>query len=164
VTNPVYSAPLDLVDTAVLDLLRSAGPPVFDGAYQRVPELQGADPRYAANPLKPPYPYAILYAIPGGSSDPFPDLDGDPREATLAYQVTTVSNLRNQCRATARLLRDRLLARTGSGFVYGLNLPAGWRDIGRRPDPAMPGIDPSGEPPAAIYSLPQRLYLTIAPA
>jgi hypothetical protein len=150
VTNPVYSAPLDLVTTAVLELLRTTGRTVYDGAY-------GGDP------IKPIYPYSILYRIPGGSTDPFPDLDGNPREATVAYQVTTVSNLRNQCEATARLLHDRLLARTGSGYVYGLNMPTGWTDIDRRPDPAMPGIDRGGEPPAAIYSLPQRIYLTIAP-
>lgn len=164
VTLPVYSAPLDQVTTAVLWLLRGAGHAVFDGVYARVPDLAAQDPAYAANPLKPAYPYSILYRIPGGSSDPFPGLDGDPREATLAYQLTTVSNYRNQCEYAARAARDRYLARTGSGYVYGLAMPDGWTDIGRRPDPATPGIDRPGDTPNAVFSLPQRFTLTIAPS
>lgn len=150
VTLPVYSAPLDAVTTAVLELFRATGRDVWDGAY-------GGDP------LKPRYPYHLLYRIAGGSSDPFPDLAGNPMAVTVAYQLTTVGKRRNECENAARSARDRFLARTPGGFVYGLAMPPGWADAARAPDPVMPGIDRSGEHPTAIYSLPQRLYLTVAP-
>lgn len=150
-TTPIHSAPLDLVTTAILGLLTGTGRTIYDAVYD-------------GNPTRPPYPYGILYRLLGGSSDPFPDLGGDPQEDTLAYQVTAVSNLRNQCEATGRLFRDRILARDGTGWVYGLILPTGWVCIDRRPDPAMPGIDRAGDGAAAVYSLPLRFTVTIAPA
>jgi hypothetical protein len=135
----------------VLTLLRGSGRTIWDGAY-------------AGSPVAPAYPYAILYRIAGGSSDATPDMSGDPRTIVVPYQVTTVSNLRNQCEQTARVLRDRLLARTPGGFTVPAAMPDGWRCVDRRPDPAMPGIDRSGDTPNAIFSLPARYLLTITPA
>lgn len=149
-TTP-YSPPLDLVTTAVLELLRGTGRTVYDGAY-------------AGDPLRPTYPYAVLYRIAGGSADPFPDLDANLREVTAAYQVTTVSNVRNQAEATGRLMRDRVLARAADGYLHPLAMPPGWACIGRRPDSAAPGIDRTGDHPNAIFSQPARFYLTITPA
>lgn len=150
-TNPVLSPPLDLITTAVLDLLNASSRKVWDGAY-------------GGSPTAPAYPYGVLYRIPGGSSDATPDMSGDPRTVIVPYQVTAVSNLRNQCEATARVFRDRLLARIPGGFLYPLAMPEGWRCTDRRPDPAMPGIDRTGDTPNAIYSLPARFYLTITSA
>ena len=148
---PLYSPPLDQVTTAVLELLRGTGRTVWDGAY-------GGDP------AQPAYPYGVLYRLTGGNSDPLPDLDADGDEVTVAYQVTAVSNLRNQCENTGVRFRDRVLARNTDGWVYGIAVPAGWQVIDRRPDPALPGIDRAGDPPRAVYSLPFRFALTIAPA
>lgn len=155
VTLPVYSAPLDAVTTAVLQLFRGDATEhgqrwVYDGAY-------------AGDPVKPPYPYSILYRIAGGSSDPFPDLADNPLAVTVAYQLTTVAAHRNQCERAAAAARDRFLARTRAGHVHALVLPDGWTDTARRPDPAMPGIDLAGDHPNAIHSQPQRFYLTVAP-
>ena len=150
-TNPVYSVPLDLVTTAVLTLLRSTGRALHDGAY-------------TGSPTAPAYPYAIVYRIAGGNSDVTPDLAASLRTVTVVYQVTAVSNLRNQCEATTRLFRDRLLARNRDGWVYGLDMPDGWACVDRRPDPAMPGIDRSGDHPQAIYAQPARYSLTLTRA
>lgn len=149
-TTPLYSAPLDQVTTAILGLLKGTGRTVYDHVFD-------------GDPIRPPDTYGIFYRLLGGSSDPFPDLDDDPREVTLAYQVTAVSKYRNQCEATGRLFRDRVLARDGTGWVYGITLPAGWVCIDRRPDPAMPGIDRAGDGAASTFSLPLRFTITIAP-
>ncbi|WP_157936891.1 hypothetical protein, partial [Geodermatophilus chilensis] len=138
-TAPALSPPLDQITTALLGLLRGTGRDVWDGAY-------GGDP------TQPAYPYGILYRIPGGSSDATPDLSGTPRTQTVPYQVTTVSNLRNQCEHTARLFRDRLLARAPGGFLHPLPTLDGWACVDRRPDPAMPGIDRAGDHPTAVFS------------
>jgi hypothetical protein len=152
VTNPsrCLSAPLDLVTTAVLDLLNAnPGRKVWDGAY-------GGDP------TKPAYPYGILYRIAGGSAD---DHDARPRRrpatVTVAYQVTAVSNLRNQCEATGRLFRDRLLARDDRRLGVRLAMPAGWACIDRAPTrpcpastaPATPRTRSSPCPPASTCHL-----------
>ena len=60
VTSP-SSPPLDEFTTAILTLLRGQAPEkgarwVYDAGYD-------------GNPLKPAYPHAILYRVPGGSSD-----------------------------------------------------------------------------------------------
>lgn len=150
-TAPVYSLPLDQATTALLELLRGTGRTVWDGAY-------GGDP------TKPAYPYGILYALPGGSSDPFPDLGGRRLPVTLAFQVTAVSTVRNQCQATVRQFHDQVLARTAAGWVHDLPAPAGWECVDRTPDPVMPGVDRTGEPPRVVYSSPLRFALTYAPA
>lgn len=150
-----YSPPLDLVTTAALELLRGSaaerGPRwLYDGAYD-------------GDPLAPAYPYGILYRVPGGSADPMPDLDLDLRTVTVPYQVTTVSNVRNQCERAAGDFRDLLLARSGGGWAHELALPDGWACVDRRPDPAMPGIDRTGDYPTVIFTLPAKYLLTIAP-
>lgn len=151
-TTPTHSAPLDLVTTAVLNLLRGTGRTVYDGAY-------------AGSPTQPAYPYAVLYRIPGGSSDPFPDLDANPREATVAYQVTAVSSLRNQCEATGRQLRDRVLTRNPDGtWLHPIAIPNGWQVIRRTPDDVLPGVDQTGQPPSAVFSTPFRFHITVAPS
>lgn len=150
-TNPVYSPPLDDVTTAVLTLLNGTGRKVWDG-------------QYGGSPTAPTYPYGVLYRIAGGSADFTPDMGGEPRTIVVPYQVTAVSNLRNQCELAARQYRDRLLARVPGGFRYPLAMPDGWRCVDRRPDPAMPGIDRTGNEPNSILSLPARFYLTITPA
>jgi hypothetical protein len=151
VTNPVLSPPLDLITTNLLTLLRTAGRPVYDGAYE-------------GDPTAPDYWYGILYRIGGGDSDPTPDLDADPRTVTVAYQVTTVGKTRNQAEAGGRILRDRLLGRTAGTWAYPLTMPAGWVCAHRRPDPVMPGIDRVGDTPNAVYSMPARYQLTVTPA
>jgi len=156
VTDPLASPPLDLVTTAVLTLLRG------DVAKDRPRWVYDAG--YAGDPLKPPYPYGLLYRLTGGSTDPFPTLDDDPREVTVPYQVTAVGQYRNQCERAGQHYRDRLLARTADGYTHPLLLPDGWQCIRRRPDPAMPGIDRSGAHPNTVFSLPARYLLTIAPA
>lgn len=150
-TAPVYSLPVDQVTTALLTLLRSTGRVVHDGAYN-------------GDPTAPAYPYAILYSLLGGNSDPFPDLAGRRLPVVVSYQVTAVSNLRNQCEATTRLMRDRVLARNVDSWVYGLPEVPGWLCTDRRPDQVMPGVDRSGDPPRAIYSSPLRFTLTYQPA
>ena len=148
---PPLSPPLDLVTTAVLEHLRGAGRTVYDGAY-------GGDP------VKPAYPYAILYRLAGGNSDTTPDLDDTRQTITVAYQVTAVSNLRNQCEHTARVLHDRLVGRTAGSYAHPLVMPAGWQCTDRRSDPTVPGIDRVGDPPTALYQSPARYLLTITPS
>ena len=161
-TPPTYSPPLDLVTTAALSQLRATGRVVFDSVYARVPELVTQNAGYAADPMKPPYPYGIFYSLPGGSSDLTPDLAVSRKVVELAFQVTAVSNLRNQCQATGRLFRDRLLARTRDGFVHDLPMPTDWECTDRTPDGAMPGVDVSGDATSRVYSQPFRFYLTIS--
>lgn len=138
------TAPLDLVTTAVLELLRGAGRPVYDGAY-------------TGDPARPPFWYSILYRLTGGSSDPLPDLDDSYDEVTAPYQVTAVADRRNQAEAASRILRDRLL--TGP-----LVMPDGWACIRVRPDDATPGVDRSGTEPNAIFTVPARYLITVARA
>jgi hypothetical protein len=163
VTAP-YSPPLDVITTAVLQLMRATGRAVFDGAFSRVPDLEQTNPVYAADPVNTQYPYGLLYQLPGGSSDPFPDLDLDLRATTIAFQVTAVSNVRNQCQAVARQFRDQVIARVDHGWVHDIAMPDGWRIAQRLPDPAAPGIDRAGDPPRVIHSCPVRFALTITPA
>lgn len=151
VSIPAYSAPIDDVTTALLGLFRLSGRTVYDG-------------RYDGDPVKPAYPYGILYALPGGSADPFPTLDLDRRAVTGMWQVTAFSNFRNQAERTARTLRDLLLARSGGDWAYPLAVPDGWVCVDRRPDAVMAGVITAGLTPNAVHSAPVRFYLTIAPA
>jgi hypothetical protein len=164
VTAPTYSPPLDELTTAVLHLLRATGRAVFDGAFERVAELEAEDSTYAADPVDTVFPYGVLYQLPGGSADPFPDLDLDLRSTTVPFQATAVSNVRNQCQFVARQFRDQLTARTAAGWTHDLAAPDGWQVIHRALDPAMPGVDRSGDPPRALYSCPVRFAFTITPA
>jgi hypothetical protein len=149
VTTPAVSAPLDQITTALLNLLNASSRKVWDGAY-------------GGSPTAPTYPYGILYRIAGGTSDFTPDLGDSRPTVVVPYQVTAVSNVRNQCEQTGRVFRDRILARTRDGFTYPLAMPDGWACTDRRPDPVMPGIDRTGDVPNAIFTLPARFYLTIA--
>lgn len=158
------SAPLDEVTTAVLGLLRGTGRPVFDSGYTRDPQLAGSDRRYAADPVKPPYPYGILYRIPGGSADATPDLGISMRDVTVAFQVTAVSNYRNQCEFTGRQFRDRIFDRELGGWKYSIAMPDGWFCTARLIDPVLPGVDQAGQQPTVTYSQPSRFYLTVARA
>ncbi len=142
-TGPL-TPPLDLITTAVLELLRTGGRTVYGAAY-------------TGDPHNPPYPYDVLYQLPGGSADPFPSLDDRHNEATLVFQVTAVSNLRNQAQWAARAARDLMVG--GSP----LPMPDGWVCIHRRPDPAMPGVDRAGLEPNTIYTVPARYLITVAP-
>lgn len=161
VTTPIASPPLDAITTALLDLFKGTGRTVHDGAY-------------SGDPIAPAYPYAILYSTAGGSADPIPDLDKRSDEITATWQVTAVSNRRNQAELTRRQLRDRLLARhlehpdqtyaNTAGWVYPIACPAGWQIVDRNPDPAMPGVDRTGDVPAAIFSAPLLFTLTVVPA
>lgn len=149
------SLPLDRVTTAVLTLLR--------GTAERDKPQWVYDGAYTGDPVKPPYWYSILYQLPGGSIDPMPDLDANRNEITVVFQDTVVSNLRNSAQAGARIHHDRLLDRTPGGlWSHPLDLPEGWRDIDRRPDSTVPGVDRAGSKPAAVFNLPQRFYLTFA--
>lgn len=150
-TVPAYFAPLDEVTSALLDLFKLSGREVYDG-------------RYDGDPVRPAYPYGILYSVPGGNADPMPTLDLDRRTATGAWQVTAVSNYRNQAQRTAGMFRDLLTARSGSGWVYPLTVPDGWVCIARDTDAVVPGVDSAGLVPNAIYSAPVPFTVTIAPA
>lgn len=144
--------PVDLITTAVLTLLKASGRTVYDGAF-------------GGSPVSPSYPYAILYSLTGGDSDPMPDLDDRRDTVTLPYQVTSVSNLRNQCQQAGRVLRDRLVGKTpGGGYAHQLVMPAGWVCIARRSDSVTPGIDRTGDTPNAVFTEPARYLLTITPA
>lgn len=151
-TNPVLSPPLDEVTTAVLTLLRTSGRTVHDAVY-------------TGDPITPVYPYSILYALFGGDTNPMPDLDDRHDSVTLPFQVTSVSNLRNQTQRIGRELRDRLVGKSpAGGYAYPLVMPTGWVCIDRRPDPAVPGVDRTGDTPTAVFSQPARYLLTICPA
>lgn len=156
------SPPLGEVTTALLTLLRGAGHMIFDGAYAGDGDGDGDDD---ADPIRPPYWYAILYRIPGGNADTMPDLDDRHQTVTVPYQCTAVGATRNQAEAADRILRDRILERGPTGaWVHDLALPAGWVCCDRQPDPVMAGVDAVGEAPSRVFSLPARFYLTITPA
>ncbi len=93
----------------------------------------------------------------GGSADPFPSLDDRHNEATVVYQVTAVSDLRNQAPWAARAARGLMVG------TEPLLMPDGWVCIHRRPDPAMPGVERTGLEPNTIYTVPARYLITVAP-
>ena len=136
--------PVDEITTAVLDLLNASGFVVWDGAY-------------GGSPTAPAYPYGVLYALFGGDSDPLPELDGRHDSVTLPFQVTSVSDRRNQCQALGARLRGQMLAGV-------LPVVAGWACVERRMDPVMPGVDRVGEPPNVVFSEPARYLLTYSPS
>jgi hypothetical protein len=136
------SAPLHLVTTALLDMLRTGDRTVYDGAYQ-------------GDPLRPKYPYAVLYALDGGDSDWTPDLADSRRDVVVVHQITSVSNLRNQAQAIGQQHRDRFLAGE-------LAMPAGWVCSHRDLDRTVPGIDRVGDNPTAVYNHHQRVLMTIS--
>lgn len=140
----IPSAPLDLITTAVLTLLRSTGRTVYDAVY-------------AGDPTRPTYPYSVLYVLDGGDSDATPDMGFTRSDVIVPFQITTVSPLRNQAQAVARQLRDLFL--TGD-----LVMPTGWACTLRDLDPTMPGVLRVGENPTATFNLHQRVSLTISPA
>lgn len=148
---PVYSPPLDLITTSLIDFFEQSGRTVYDGAY-------------AGNPVTPSYPYSIVYSLPGGSSEPFPDLDLDLTAVTATWQITAVSNLRNQAEATARMFRDLLCARTAGDWRYPITVPSGWQVVTRTPDPMLGGVVRTGDTPNAVFSSPFKFALTITPS
>lgn len=148
---PAVSPPLDEVTTALLDLFALTGRTGYDGAY-------------GGNPVQPGYPYWILFAIPGGSADPFPDLDLDLSTVTAVWQVSAVSNYRNQAQQLARMCRDLILGRGDSDWLYPISVPSGWQVTARMPDPALAGVIRSGDAPTAVWTAPVRFNLTIARA
>jgi hypothetical protein len=144
--------PLDLITTAVLGLLRTGGRTVWDAVY-------------GGSATTPGFPYDILYPLLGGDSNPMPTLDDRNDTVTVPYQVTSVSNLRNQAQRQARVARDLLIGRAPSGgYATPLLMPDGWTCVHRAPDPVMPGVDRAGDNPNAIFTAPARYLLTIAPA
>ena len=161
VSVPAYSPPLDAVTTALLDFFRQSGRTIHDAVYK-------------GDPSSPAFPYGILYSLPGGTADPFPDLDADYTAVTAVWQVTAVSKLRNQAERTARVFRDLLLARTrdhpdqsygnASGWRYELPMPSGWQCVDRAPDPMPAGVVRTGDTPNAIFTAPFKFALTLAPA
>lgn len=155
-TGPL-TPPLDLITTAVLDLLDTPARKVWDGAYGGPPIITNTA-------------YGILYAVAGGDANPFPDLDDRNDTVTATYQVTAVSRYRNQCQQAARAFRDLMVGKVGSAgpnfvwtYAHPLDMPAGWTCIDRRPDPGLPGVDRTGEHPNALFTSPARYLLTIAP-
>lgn len=149
-TNPVLSAPLDVITTNVINLLKTTGRPVYDGVY-------------GGNPTSPTFPYAIAYQLPGGNADATPDMGATLQTVTAVFQVTSVSNVRNQCQNTTRQMRDRLIGRAEGDWAYELAMPAGWVCTAREPDSVLPGVDRQGDPPTAIYSQSARYLLTFSP-
>ena len=149
---PVASPPLDEITTALLDLFGLTGRTVYDGDYD-------------GDPVKPAYPYAVLYSIPGGSADPMPDLDKRGDEVTASWQVSCVSNYRNQAQQLARACHDLVAARTGpgSGWAYPIAVPAPWTCTDRTAEQPA-GVIRTGQTPNAIFTAPLRFTLTIAPA
>lgn len=151
-STPVASPPLDLITTALLDLFRLSGRTIYDAVY-------GGDP------TSPTYPYGILYALPGGSADPMPDLDKRGDEVTAVWQLSSVSKLRNQAQQTQRVAHDLVLARGPDGaWLYPIAIPAGWTCTDRTPDPMPAGVDRTGDTPNAIFTAPFKFALTITPS
>jgi hypothetical protein len=136
------SAPLNLVTTALLNMLRAGERTVYDGAYQ-------------GDPVRPKYPYAVLYALEGGDSDFTPDLAESRRDVVVVHQITSVSSLRNQAQDLGQRHRDRFL--TGQ-----LVLPDGWQCTRRDLDRTVPGIDRVGDNPTAVFNHHQRVLMTIS--
>lgn len=144
-----YSVPVDEVTTAVQRLVETLDRPTYDAVY-------------AGDPLTPIYPYYIVFQVPGGNPDPIPTLDLDLRSSTLAFQVTAVSDLRNQAQNAGRRAHDLFFARDDSGWLHDLVLPDGWQCLQRIPgQPA--GVIRTGEHPAAVFSQPVPFQLTLAP-
>lgn len=142
-TAPI-SAPLHLVTTALLTLLRTSTRTVYDGAYQ-------------GDPTRPSYPYCVVYALDGGDSDWTPDLADSRQDVVVVHQITTVSNLRNQAQAVGQQLRDV--------FLRGeLVMPAGWLCTRRDLDRTVPGVDRVGDNPTAVFNHHQRVLMTISRA
>lgn len=152
---PVASPPLDEITTALLDLLDLSG--------RTRAAKQGFDGDYDGDPVKPPYPYWVLYAIPGGSSDPMPDLDKRGDEVTAAWQLTAVSKFRNQAQQLARVCHDLVVARTGAAWAYAIVVPDGWVCTDRTADQPA-GVIRTGQTPNAIFTAPLRFTLTLCPA
>lgn len=154
---PAASPPLDEITTALLDLFDLSGRTRADG--------QGFDGDYDADPVKPAFPYWVLYSIPGGSADPMPDLDKRGDEVTAVWQLSAVSKFRNQAQQLARACHDLVVARTGPGvgWAYPIVIPAGWVCTDRTAgQPA--GVVRTGQTPNAIYTAAVRFTLTICPA
>ena len=150
-TSPL-TPPVDLITTAVLTMLRTGGRTVYDGVS-------------AANPAAPGYPFDILYAIPGGDADPLPDLEDTNTTVHLAFQVSSVSNLRNQAQHQARVARDLMLGRDETGaYATALAMPAGWVCARRWSDPLTPSADRAGDPPQAVFTVPARYFIAVTPA
>lgn len=140
------AVPVDLIDEAVLALLRSQGLPVLDGVVS-----PGT-----------PFPYTIFYAIPGSPGrGPYDDPDV---MTTLGYQLTSVGQTRGQARNRAARSALLLTARGVTGSLLNpLAMPSGWVEADRtRPD-GPGGADMTGDSTNRIFSVVDRYLVVVTP-
>jgi hypothetical protein len=110
-----------------------------------------------------PFPYAILYTIPGGSFSGGPLVEPDA-DASVVYQINCAALRVNQAEQLADAARAVMLERTSTGFTIPSPEVPGWVIIDRAPDGAPGGTEYSGTPPKRVFTAAERYVLHVTPA
>lgn len=140
------------VTDALLAMLNAGLPNGVDAGDHRAPE-----------PIA--YPYVILYAVPGGRYTG-PPLVAPYSDAWFVYQISSVGERRDQAQRTADTVRNLMVGHdlTTGALATALNLPAGWRVCARLQEATPPGVEPEGEPPNQVFTVPEQFTIVVTPA
>ena len=116
------------------------------------------------SPPNRPFPYHVLYSVPGGGYDG-PPLSGPDEDATVVYQVNTVALDPDAAGDNADHVRRLMLGRVPATGAFEVPAPSvdGWRIIDRRPDGGTPGAEYSGAPPKRVFTIAERFVLVVTP-
>lgn len=116
------------------------------------------------SPVNRPFPYSVLYAVPGGSFSG-PGLAHPDADAGVVYQVNSVALRDTQAEELADAVRSVILGRDGAGaFTTPPPALVGWTIIGRGPDGNPGGVEYSGTPPKRVFTAAERFVFYVTPA
>lgn len=110
-----------------------------------------------------PFPYHVLYAIPGGAFDGPPLTDPDA-DASVVYQLNSVALSPAESERLADDARAVILGRTGGTFDVPHPELAGWSFMDRRPDAGLPGSEYAGTPPTRVFTTSERFVFDLTPS
>ena len=117
------------------------------------------------SPPNRPYPYNVLYAIPGGGFEG-PALTAPDADASIVFQVNSVALDPAETEALGDGVREAFLGRDSKGaFLYQPpELPGGWRIIDRTPDGGLGGMEYSGAPTNRVFTMSERYVFHLTPS
>lgn len=116
------------------------------------------------SPVSRPFPYAVLYAVPGGSFSG-PGLAHPDADAGVVYQVNCVALRDTEAEELADAVRAVVLGRDGTGaFTTPAPALAGWSLIDRAPDGNPGGVEYNGAPPKRVFTATERFVFYVTPA
>lgn len=116
------------------------------------------------SPPNNPFPYGVVYTVPGGSFSG-PVLSTPEADAACVYQINTVALSDLESSMLMDTVRATLLERSPKGrfAVPFPTLSTGYTVIDRRPDGGPGDMTYQGAPPKRVFTSTERFVLHVTP-